>query len=80
MSDVIINGMDAQVDEREKRAREMDDILHAAARTAAMAVASEDADTAKTMQTAAKAMIEAAVRKLDESVSPKPADDTDDDE
>lgn len=79
MSDVIINGMEAE-DPREKMAREMDEILHTAARTAAMAVSADDPATAKTMQTAAKTMIEAAVRKLDESVGTKVADETDDDE
>ena len=80
MSDVIINGMDAQEDPREKMAEEIRHLIHQAADVADTAIRSEDPAVEESLRSSAKVLLQTALKKLDESVGTAVADETDDDE
>ena len=80
MSDVIINGRDAQEDPREKMAREVCGLIRSAADVAEMAIRSEDPAAAEALRNSGKVLLQTAQTKLAESVGAKVADETEDDE
>lgn len=80
MSDVIINGMDAQEDPREKMAHEVCGLIRSAAEVAEMAIRSGDPKASEALKNSAKVLLQTAQTKMDESVGTKVADETDDDE
>lgn len=80
MSDVIINGVEALEDPREKTANEVRHMIHSAADVAEAAIRSEDPEVEKSLKGSAKVLLQAAIKKLDESVGTAVADETDDDE
>lgn len=78
MSDVIINGVDAMEDPREKTANEIRHMIHSAADVAEMAIRSEDPAVQESMRASARVLLETATKKLDESVGTAVADEEDD--
>ena len=78
MSDVIINGVDAMEDLREKTANEIRHMIHSAAEVAEMAIRSDDPAVQESMRASARVLLETAVKKLDESVGTAVADEEDD--
>lgn len=80
MSDVIINGMEPETNERQKTLQAVVEMIHSAGRVVETALVTEDPEVLKSTQTAAKALIDAAMRKMDESIGTTIADETEDDE
>lgn len=80
MSDVFINGVEAVEDPREKMAEEVRHMIHSAADVAETAIRSEDPEVEKSLKGSARVLLQAAIKKLDESVGTAVADETDDDE
>ena len=78
MSDVIINGMETVEDPREKTANEIRHMIHSAADVAEMAIRSEDPAVQESMRASARVLLDAATKKLDESVGTAVADEEDD--
>ena len=78
MSDIIINGAEAVEDPREKMALDLCETIHNAARLAETAVRSEDPTVENALKTSARVLLEAAIKKLDESVGTAVADEDDD--
>ena len=80
MSDVIINGVEALEDPREKTAHEVCGLIRSASEVAETAIRSEDPEVEKSLKGSARVLLQAAIKKLDESVGTAVADETDDDE
>ena len=78
MSEVIINGVDAMEDPREKTAGEIRHMIHSAADVAEMAIRSDDPAVQESMRASAGVLLETAIKKLDESVGTAVADEEDD--
>lgn len=78
MSEVIINGMETVEDPREKTANEIRHMIHSAADVAEMAIRSEDPAVQESMRASARVLLDAATKKLDESVGTAVADEEDD--
>lgn len=64
-------------DIRYKTADEIEDIFHSAGRIARTAVLSDDITTKTALKLAIKAMVDQAVKRLDESVGASAADEED---
>ena len=79
MTDIIING-EQQPTDREKMAEEIRHLIHQAADVADTAIRSEDPAVEESLRSSAKVLLQTALKKLDESVGTKVADETDDDE
>lgn len=80
MSDVIINGMEPEIPERQKTLRAVVEMIHSAGRVIETAEITEDPAVLKTTQSAARALIDAAMAKMDESIGATIADEDDEDE
>ena len=80
MSDVIINGMEPEIPERQKTLRAVVEMIHSAGRVIETAEITEDPAVLKTAQSAARALIDAAMAKMDESIGATIADEDDEDE
>ena len=80
MSDVIINGMEPETNERQKTLHAIVEMIHSAGRVIETAEITEDPEVLRSTQSAAKALIDAAMAKMDESIGATIADDTDEDE
>lgn len=78
MSEVIINGVETVEDPREKTANEIRHMIHSAADVAEMAIRSEDPAVQESMRASARVLLDAATKKLDESVGTAVADEEDD--
>ena len=70
--------MPVNEDEKFRVSDEICGMIHSAADVARQAVMSEDATVKKALQTAAKALLNQAIRKIDESVGTSVADEEDD--
>ena len=75
--DVIINGVEALEDPREKTAAEIRHLIHSAADVADTAIRSEDPAVEESLRTSAKVLLQTALKKLDESVGTAVADEDD---
>ncbi len=78
MSDVIINGMEPEIPERQKTLRAVVEMIHSAGRVIETAEITEDPAVLKTTQSAARALIDAAMAKMDESIGTTIADEDED--
>lgn len=78
MSDVIINGMEPEIPERQKTLRAVVEMIHSAGRVIETAEITEDPAVLKTTQSAARALIDAAMAKMDESIGATLADEDED--
>lgn len=67
--------IDERMDEREKTAHDICDLIHSAADVARSAIMSDDAEAEKALKLAAKTLLENAIRKMDESVGTAVADE-----
>ena len=65
------------MNEREKMAETVCDMIHDSARIIRTAIISEDESVKKTMKEAAKIMIDTAIKKMDDSVGTSVADEED---
>lgn len=63
------------IDPKVKEAESIEDQMHDAARLMAQAIRNEDADSKKALQSAAKVLIDTAMKRFDESIGTSIADD-----
>ena len=63
------------IDPKVKEAESIEDQMHDAARLMAQAIRNEDADSKKALQSAAKVLIDTAMKRFDESIGASIADD-----
>ena len=66
---------DMIMDPKVKEAESIEDQMHDAARLMAQAIRNEDADSKKALQSAAKVLIDTAMKRFDESIGASIADD-----
>lgn len=63
------------IDPKVKEAESIEDQMHDAARLMGQAIRNEDADSKKALQSAAKVLIDTAMKRFDESIGTSIADD-----
>lgn len=78
MSEVIINGVEPDVPERQKTLRAVVEMIHSAGRVIETAEITEDPEVLRSTQAAARSLIDAAMRKMDESIGETLADEDED--
>ena len=69
--------MPVENEERQKEAYEVSELIHSAARIVEQAIAIEDPDSKKALQTAAKTLLQNAITRMNESVATSIADEED---
>ena len=82
MSEIIVNAepVDPKEDEARKVANEIRAAIHIAADAAEQAIMASKPEVKESLKNAARALLEAALTKLDESVGASVADKTNDEE
>ena len=68
---------DIMMGPKEKEAMSIEDQIHSAARIMGQAITIDDAESKKTLQNAAKVLIETAMKRFDESIGTSLSDDED---
>ena len=66
-----------EIDEKEKEAYELSELIHSAARVVETAIRTDDPASKKALRDAAKSLLQNAITRMDESVNTTLADEED---